>query len=289
MGCCRWNSSICWARARRAVLGVMEIELIGQDAAIAVRPFEGMDERRRLFAVGRLAHRFGAGLKIAGAIGDEDGGLGSLRPAGRRSSRKVKRSGEPRAPAIPKRNSTRNAAAPPLPSAGNGRSEGMRAYCLARFAHRVTVTSGVDPFPASIYATSSLDPVPPRMDPHETLASYRRAGRRRRRPLGKLVPIQAARSQARQRANRRLRRVEKVIDKPKAETLEKILETDPIQFLEMSLKKYDETIKGYEHILDKHERIQGKLARPEKVSVLPRKAICRLHGMDRRSVAGFQN
>jgi Protein of unknown function (DUF1571) len=58
---------------------------------------------------------------------------------------------------------------------------------------------------------------------------------------------------------------EMVIDKPKAETLEKILETDPIQFLEMSLKRYDETIKGYEHILDKHERIQGKLARPEKV------------------------
>src|SRR4051812_17095139 len=57
------------------------------------------------------------------------------------------------------------------------------------------------------------------------------------------------------------------IDQPKVETAEHILETDPLRFLEMSLEKYDRTIQGYTHILEKHERIQGKLSRPEKVKV----------------------
>jgi hypothetical protein len=55
------------------------------------------------------------------------------------------------------------------------------------------------------------------------------------------------------------------IDKPKPETLEKILETDPVRFLSMSLERYEKTIRGYKHVLEKHERIQGKLSRPEKV------------------------
>jgi hypothetical protein len=55
------------------------------------------------------------------------------------------------------------------------------------------------------------------------------------------------------------------IDQPKAETPEQILARDPLRFLAMSLEKYDRTIQGYTHILEKHERIQGKLSRPEKV------------------------
>lgn len=45
------------------------------------------------------------------------------------------------------------------------------------------------------------------------------------------------------------------IDAPKAESLEKILETNPVRFLEMSLEKYDREIQGYSHRLHKHERI----------------------------------
>lgn len=49
-----------------------------------------------------------------------------------------------------------------------------------------------------------------------------------------------------------------------AESVEQVLARDPVAFLQMSLKKYDETIKGYAFTFDKHERINGKLRSPEK-------------------------
>ncbi len=54
------------------------------------------------------------------------------------------------------------------------------------------------------------------------------------------------------------------IVEPQVETLEKILERDPIRFFSMSLDKYEKTIKGYVHTFDKHERIAGKMRNPEK-------------------------
>lgn len=48
------------------------------------------------------------------------------------------------------------------------------------------------------------------------------------------------------------------------EDLEKLLKRDPIQFFSMSLKKYDELIKGYIVSMTKHERINGTLRKPEK-------------------------
>jgi hypothetical protein len=58
-----------------------------------------------------------------------------------------------------------------------------------------------------------------------------------------------------------------VIDAPAAETLDEILRRDPYSFFPMSLRKYDDTIQGYAHSFDKHERINGVLRKPEKCEV----------------------
>ena len=63
-------------------LRILEIELIRQNSAIAMRPFKGIDKGRRLVAVGGLAQGQRAGLKIAGAVGDKNGGFRRLRRRG---------------------------------------------------------------------------------------------------------------------------------------------------------------------------------------------------------------
>ena len=60
-------------------LGVSKVKLIGQDTAMAMRPFKGIDKGRRLIAARGLAQSQRTGLKIARAVGDENGGFGKLR------------------------------------------------------------------------------------------------------------------------------------------------------------------------------------------------------------------
>ena len=59
----------------------------------------------------------------------------------------------------------------------------------------------------------------------------------------------------------------KPIDAPAAESLDAMLRRDPFSFFAVSLKKYDETIKGYAHSFDKHERINGVMRKPERCEV----------------------
>lgn len=58
-----------------------------------------------------------------------------------------------------------------------------------------------------------------------------------------------------------------VIQAPKSESVEKILETDVVRFLEMSLKKYDDEIHSHACTFDKHERVAGVLRDREKCEV----------------------
>lgn len=57
------------------------------------------------------------------------------------------------------------------------------------------------------------------------------------------------------------------IVKPEPVSLEKLIATDPVQFLQKSLEKYDKEIKGYTLTFDKHERVNGKLRKPETTKV----------------------
>jgi hypothetical protein len=54
---------------------------------------------------------------------------------------------------------------------------------------------------------------------------------------------------------------------PTNAALERLARTNPIAFLEHCLRRYEREIKGYQVIMHKHERIKGKMLRPEVVAV----------------------
>src|SRR5262245_43502409 len=49
----------------------------------------------------------------------------------------------------------------------------------------------------------------------------------------------------------------------KSKEMDKLVETDPVKFLELCLAQYPKNVQGYRCIFDKHEKVNGTMRDPE--------------------------